>query len=356
MTAQTSETRYRRPYSLVSYWEADAFFLENFLAGTRIKARPALMPFLDRCKSFSTPREIIANFAGVASIRELVEHLISAALLIEENSDLELRDRAINEKWAWSINARYFHFSTQMVEYTFDFAALTKFYEAKACIASPPSPFKKIRGPQLSLNSGDCLNMSVSEALDNRRTCRNFERSSISFDMFCSLVSVTWGMTHYYNESMLDRRIVKRAPSGGARHPIEVYPIVLRVDGVEAATYHYDVELNVITRIRDVISEEELENLFSGQYWVRDAAVIFIMTAALPRSMWKYDHSRAYRVIQLDAGHLGQNLHLVATALGLGVFTTAALQDRAIETMLGVDGITETVIYAGAAGRKQKPN
>ncbi len=61
--------------------------------------------------------------------------------------------------------------------------------------------------------------------------------------------------------------------------------------------------------------------------------------------------SRAYRVVQMDAGHLGQTFQLTATALGLDSFVMAALQDSLIERCLGVDEITEGVVYAVAAGR-----
>ena len=74
------------------------------------------------------------------------------------------------------------------------------------------------------------------------------------------------------------------------------------------------------------------------------------LTAVLPRSMWKYDHARAYRVVQLDAGHVGQTFHLVCTALGLGPFTTAAIQDQEIEADLRLDGVDEVVMYAAATG------
>jgi SagB-type dehydrogenase family enzyme len=67
------------------------------------------------------------------------------------------------------------------------------------------------------------------------------------------------------------------------------------------------------------------------------------MTASLPRSMRKYDFARAYRVVLLDTGHLGQTFHFAATALGLGVFTTAALDDARIERLLAVDGISEAI-------------
>jgi nitroreductase len=54
------------------------------------------------------------------------------------------------------------------------------------------------------------------------------------------------------------------------------------------------------------------------------------MTAILERTMWKYALSHAYRVIFLDAGHLGQTFHLVCTKLGLAPFTTAATEEAAI--------------------------
>ena len=96
----------------------------------------------------------------------------------------------------------------------------------------------------------------------------------------------------------------------------------------------------------------QVVKLFSGQHWVGDAPVSFIFTGVLNRSMWKYDHSRAYKVLLLDTGHLGQTFHLVGTALGFGVFTTAALQDELIEKQLKIDGIEEIVLYGGCIGYK----
>jgi len=82
------------------------------------------------------------------------------------------------------------------------------------------------------------------------------------------------------------------------------------------------------------------------------------MTAVFARSMWKYRHPRAYRVVQLDAGHLGQTFCLTATRMSLAPFSTAALDDTLIERDLGIDGISESVIYVTGcgmpAGRRQR--
>jgi len=76
------------------------------------------------------------------------------------------------------------------------------------------------------------------------------------------------------------------------------------------------------------------------------------MTAVFAREQWKYPTPRAYRVVQLDAGHLCQTFCLVATALGLAPFSTAALADSRIERALGIDGVSESVIYAAGVGQR----
>ncbi|MDF5808502.1 hypothetical protein P4123_14470 [Pseudomonas aeruginosa] len=41
----------------------------------------------------------------------------------------------------------------------------------------------------------------------------------------------------------------KTSPSGGSLHPVEVYPIVLNVDGIERGIYHYSVRRHGLERL-----------------------------------------------------------------------------------------------------------
>jgi SagB-type dehydrogenase family enzyme len=59
---------------------------------------------------------------------------------------------------------------------------------------------------------------------------------------------------------------------------------------------------------------------------------------------------RAYRYVYLDAGHIAQNLALAAVGLGLGTCQVAAFFDDDMNTILGVDGVDESVIYLSAVG------
>lgn len=345
--------RLRRAYCLALNWEGRDFVIQNYLSGKQVVSRPVLAEILHGMTRWTQRATVERRLRTVPPEMDLLSCLIDSDIILEEGSAIETRDRAVERTWAWGHNARFFHFSTQEVDYTFDHEQVRAHFERKARAHPPPSPFKQVPGKRIALAASfSDLNGGLWSALAERRTVRDFAARPISFAEFSTVLLWTWGMTRYYNASRLDRRVLKTSPSGGARHPIEVYAVVQQVEGLASGIYHYSVEHSSLVRIRAGRFADRMVELFSGQAWIRNAAALFILTAVLPRSMWKYDHSRAYRVIHLDAGHLGQTLHLVTTALGLGVFSTAALKDREIEDLLHVDGVTETVIYAGAIGHK----
>jgi SagB-type dehydrogenase family enzyme len=107
--------------------------------------------------------------------------------------------------------------------------------------------------------------------------------------------------------------------------------VVLAVDGIEPGIYHYSVRDNGIVSLRTGGVADLAVELCAGHEWLRTAAAAFFMTAVIERSAWKYPSSHAYRVLHLDAGHLGQTFHLVCTERGLGPFTFAATHNPAIE-------------------------
>jgi len=54
----------------------------------------------------------------------------------------------------------------------------------------------------------------------------------------------------------------------------------------------------------------------------------------------------------MDAGHIGQNFYLISEALGLGACTIGAIFDDEINSLLEIDGLSETAIYVGVVGKK----
>jgi SagB-type dehydrogenase family enzyme len=80
------------------------------------------------------------------------------------------------------------------------------------------------------------------------------------------------------------------------------------------------------------------------------SAVVFL-TMIMQRMRFRYQ-DRTYRYGLLEAGHLGQNLYLAATSMGLGACAIGAFMDDDINRMLGVDGVEEAAVYMLALGRR----
>jgi hypothetical protein len=87
----------------------------------------------------------------------------------------------------------------------------------------------------------------------------------------------------------------------------------------------------------------------ANQAWLSTASCVFFITAMFERVSFKYRTSSAYRAILLNAGFLGQTCVLTATALGLDVFQTVAI-DPVVESWLGLDRFREGLTLMLACG------
>lgn len=138
-------------------------------------------------------------------------------------------------------------------------------------------------------------------------------------------------------------------PSPGALYPLEVYPVVNAVEGLEPGIYHYDVRGHGLTTLRTGDTSAAIRRGGLDQAFLAEADVVLVVTAILQRLRWRY-RDRSYRYALLEAGHLGQNLYLGAGSLGLGACAVGAFRDDEVNDLLGVDGREELAVYLLAAG------
>jgi len=182
------------------------------------------------------------------------------------------------------------------------------------------------------------------EAMAQRRSIRDFSNQSITFSELSQLIWATQGVTS--RARGFDFRV---SPSAGALYPVETYLVVSRVEEIPTGLYHYDVREAQLALLREGYFGSELSQAGLGQEMLEEAACVFVWTAVVGRSKWKY-RERAYRYIYMDAGHIGQALYLSATALDLGCCTVGAFFDEEVDHMIGVDGKNELSVYLGAIG------
>jgi SagB-type dehydrogenase family enzyme len=183
------------------------------------------------------------------------------------------------------------------------------------------------------------------EAMVQRRSTREFARDSVTFAELSQLIWATQGITS--RAWGYDFRMV---PSAGALYPIETYIVANRVEEIPAGVYHYSVKESQLILLAEGHFGPDLQQAGLGQEMLEEASCVFIWTAVVERSKWKY-RERAYRYIYMDVGHIGQNLYLAAIALNLGCCTVGAFFDEEVDRIIGVDGKEEISVYLGAIGR-----
>ncbi|CCF82559.1 conserved exported hypothetical protein [Nitrolancea hollandica Lb] len=170
--------------------------------------------------------------------------------------------------------------------------------------------------PPPSQNGG----MSLTEALARRRSVRAFSAQPLTDQQLSQLLWAVQGIT--------DGEGHRTAPSAGALYPLEVY--LATATGV----YHYEPHARQLSRLLGRDTRAALYQAALRQEAIREAPVVFVITAVYARTEERYGVERGTRYIHLEAGHAAQNVLLQATALGLGAVPIGSFSDSEIQTAL----------------------
>ncbi len=162
--------------------------------------------------------------------------------------------------------------------------------------------------------------LSLEEALAIRRSERSFARRTLDREQIAQLLWAAQGVT----EGRL-----RTAPSAGALYPLEVY--LVTGEGI----YHYLPQSHELERIAEGDFLPQLSKAALGQEYVREAPVSVVIAAVYQRAERRYGE-RAARYVWIEAGHVAQNVHLQAVAMGLGSVPVGAFDDRQVHKVLSL--------------------
>jgi SagB-type dehydrogenase family enzyme len=348
--------RLRRAGSIVGYWRGRKLIFENYRTGILISADPIVASVLDCFSHWRTPAQVCSLLSDFTptSVRSSLRHLSRLGFLIREGSWQTREDASLQKAWApWWPAAALLHFSSKNLQWIPDLKKSRLMLQAQARRQPAPQAVKQYpQAPRLGLPA-PCIRGEFPEVLLARRTWREFSPRALELSDLSTLLWLTCGVQHWVRlPDPIGRVALKTSPSGGARHPLETYVAALRVRGLAPGLYHYSPDLHRLELLRKGCTARQCSTYLAGQWWYGAAGAIIFMTAVFGRNQWKYPDSAGYRTVILDAGHLCQTFCLTATWLGLAPFCTMAMKDSKVERDLGLDGITESVVYAAGVGTK----
>lgn len=188
----------------------------------------------------------------------------------------------------------------------------------------------------------------LSKIILKRRSERNFiEDSILKLNDIKTIVSLSAGINSVNPKNGLSLR---SWPSAGARYPLELYIFNNKIEGLEKYSYHYNVKRNSIEKLFPLENVSDFFVEVFGQEWTKNAACMIAISSVFGRNQVKYG-DRGYRYSLIDCGHLGQNILLTSTALGLKSCPIGGFVDAKLNEELELDGKNEAVIYLIAIGK-----
>jgi len=186
----------------------------------------------------------------------------------------------------------------------------------------------KIKLPKPRMGGG----ISLSEALNKRKSWRNFSPQSLNLE---EISQILWSGGGKRLDAVTGATRVY--PSAGATYPLEIYLIVGKkgVEGLEEGVYLYDEEENSLEKVLSGDIRKDLANACLGQGFISEAPISIAIVAEYPRTT-SYYGQRGIQYVHMEVGNVTQNLHLVAEELGLGTVIVGAFSDAQVKKVLSL--------------------
>jgi nitroreductase family protein len=184
-------------------------------------------------------------------------------------------------------------------------------------------------------------------ALHGRRTTRDFSGTRIGLSEVSEVLA--WGARPLLVGS--PNRLERDAEQTGllaiyVLFDREKMPAELRAHGL---TFRYDAPRHALTPVRGTVDRVRLSELVSEQDFVDGAPVMLALAINWPPYM-RSGSPDMYVKAHLDVGAAMQRILLVATALTLRTFITAAVDDARFEAVLGTDDSVTAPTHVVALG------
>jgi SagB-type dehydrogenase family enzyme len=252
--------------------------------------------------------------------------------------------QSFSQSWEWDISTALFHFTVYDNEFMDDSKARQKQLDRLTVDAPPPFWWRPSHEKRINANfdgKGPLLDL-----MRTRRTNRTSAGAELQLQQIARCLYAGLGIVGTIKATSGDVPL-SMTPSGGARNPYEAFAIVRRSADFDPGVYHYCAADQVMEKVQDLTTDAKLASLFGDQEWMDDMAAVIVLVATFERTMWKYQDPNAYRVVLIEAGHIGQNIMLAATEQGLTVCPSAAMSHSKVSDLLKLENRAVHVpIYA----------
>lgn len=171
------------------------------------------------------------------------------------------------------------------------------------------------------------LAVCLDECLKKRRSTREYSEAPLRLNELSALLWSAQGITSPGG--------LRTAPSAGAIYPLKSYVLAFHVQGLAAGFYSFDPEQQSLTLLAKGDRQERVTKVCGDQHCVAECAAGLLLTAWYRRLRREFGDA-AEPLALMEAGHIGQNWHLAAAALGLGSVSIGKIDPVALKLLLPI--------------------
>lgn len=181
--------------------------------------------------------------------------------------------------------------------------------------------------------------VSLEETVLRRRSVRRYRREPLHLSQLSQILWSAQGIT--------GTRGARAAPSAGATYPLEIFVFVGErgiitkeaeqpPEELPAGIYHYEAASHFLSLHKPTDLRPDLARAALDQEFIIEAPVDIVICALYHRTSSVYGR-RGERYVHMEVGHVGENIHLQAVALGLATVEVGAFHDEEVRKVLGVE-------------------
>ena len=196
------------------------------------------------------------------------------------------------------------------------------------------------------------ISKSISEVINSRTSVRDFKRTSLSLEKLSALLNHSCGVRGTVSAYNRHDITLRNFPTPGGLQCSEFYLVANEVENIPQGLYHYSSAQNYLALLERGNFRWRVVNCCPQHEWLAEASAVIFIAPDISRLTWKYSAYGSYRLAHLETGVVAQNLHLVATALGLGSCMVFGFDDEYTDSLLGLDGLQEFTTLLVAVGDK----
>ena len=176
--------------------------------------------------------------------------------------------------------------------------------------------------------------ISVEEALVNRRSIREFKSDALTLDQVSQILWAAYGINEPRSNPAFLRGGLRTAPSAGALYPLDIYLVCGNVEGLQAGIYKYIAEVHGLELVSEGDVRKDLAKAALDQDFLEVAPISIVYVAIFNRTTQKYGKRGRERYVCMDIGHSAQNVYLQTYTLNLGTCAIGAFTDKMVSMVM----------------------